>query len=126
MRIWRRSRNAEPNDSPLQLNGEKRANKVQTYNVRLETYNTFCYKRPMDEPHDRLQIARQNAGFENATDAARAFAWNENTYRSHENGERGLRLAIAERYAAAFETSAAWLLTGEGEDEARPEPKNIV
>jgi hypothetical protein len=80
----------------------------------------------MDEPHERLQIARRNAGFENATDAARAFAWNENTYRSHENGERGLRLPIAERYAKAFNTSAAWLLTGEGESEVRPEPKNVV
>jgi len=80
----------------------------------------------MDEPHDRLATARRSAGFENATDAARAFAWNENTYRSHENGERGLRLPIAERYAKAFGTSAAWLLTGEGESEPRPEPKNVV
>jgi phage repressor protein C with HTH and peptisase S24 domain len=80
----------------------------------------------MVEPFERLRIARQNAGFDNATDAARAFGWNENTYRSHENGERGLRLAIAERYAEAFETSAGWLLTGEGEAEPKPEPKNIV
>ena len=72
----------------------------------------------MEEPHDRLAIARRNAGFENATEAARAFAWNENTYRSHENGERGLRLAIAERYARAFDASAAWLLTGEGASDA--------
>ena len=76
----------------------------------------------MEEPHQRLQSARQNAGFENATDAARAFGWNENTYRSHENGERGLRAAIAERYAKAFRTTAAWLLTGDG----RVEAKNIV
>jgi phage repressor protein C with HTH and peptisase S24 domain len=80
----------------------------------------------MEEPYQRLQFARENAGFENATDAARAFAWNENTYRSHENGERGLRPAVAERYAKAFRTSAAWLLTGEGDGEARPEPKNVV
>ncbi|HET6376687.1 MAG TPA: S24 family peptidase [Methylocella sp.] len=80
----------------------------------------------MQQPHERLQIARQNAGFSNATDAARAFAWNENTYRSHENGERGLRLEVAERYAKAFGTSAAWLLTGEGEAKAKAEPKNTV
>jgi phage repressor protein C with HTH and peptisase S24 domain len=80
----------------------------------------------MEQPHERLQIARRNAGFETATDAARTFAWNENTYRSHENGERGLRLPIAERYAEAFGTSAAWLLTGEGEPDPQPEPKNTV
>jgi len=73
----------------------------------------------MEEPYQRLQSARQNAGFEYATDAARAFGWNENTYRSHENGERGLRPAIAERYAKAFRTTAAWLLTGEGQVEAK-------
>jgi phage repressor protein C with HTH and peptisase S24 domain len=76
----------------------------------------------MAEPFERLQAARENAGFENATDAARSFGWNENTYRSHENGERGLRPAIAARYADAFRTTAAWLLTGEGPQETR----NIV
>ncbi len=80
----------------------------------------------MEEPHDRLATARRNAGFENATEAARAFGWNENTYRSHENGERGLRLPIAERYARAFGASAAWLLTGEGEADAAPAPQNVV
>ena len=77
-------------------------------------------------PHARsirqTQQARQRAGFENATDAARAFGWNENTYRSHENGERGLKKDIAEKYARAFRISAAWLLTGEGATQR----KNIV
>jgi phage repressor protein C with HTH and peptisase S24 domain len=73
----------------------------------------------MEEPYQRLQIARQKAGFENATDAARTFGWNENTYRSHENGERGLKLAVAERYARAFTTTAAWLLTGESVQQPR-------
>ncbi len=76
----------------------------------------------MREPYQRLQTARQRAGFENATDAARAFGWNENTYRSHENGERGLKKDIAEKYARAFGVSPAWLLTGEGVAQR----KNIV
>ncbi|ACB95038.1 XRE family transcriptional regulator [Beijerinckia indica] len=83
----------------------------------------------MDQPFHRLQIARQQAGFESATEAARAFGWNENTYRSHENGERGLRIAIAERYAKAFDVSAAWLLTGENEEDRQApekEPKYTV
>jgi len=73
----------------------------------------------MQQPFERLQIARQRAGFESATEAARAFGWNENTYRSHENGERGLRLTVAERYAKAFDISAAWLLTGENDEEGQ-------
>ena len=80
----------------------------------------------MEQPHDRLAAARRAAGYDNATDAARACGWNENTYRSHENGERGLRLAVAERYARAFNTSAAWLLTGEGEAEAASARRNVV
>lgn len=80
-----------------------------------ETYSTLCDVRLMDEaPHERLQKARARAGFEDATAAARAYGWNENTYRSHENGMRGLRSDPARRYARAFRTSAAWLLTGEG------------
>jgi phage repressor protein C with HTH and peptisase S24 domain len=76
----------------------------------------------MEEPSDRLQWARRRAGYEGATEAARAFGWNENTYRSHENGERGLKRPIAERYAKAFNVSPGWLLTGEG----AVERKNIA
>ena len=81
-----------------------------------ETYSTVCYPEGMSEPYERLQEARARAGFANATDAARAFGWNENTYRSHENGERGLKPSVAERYAAALKVSAGYLLTGEGGD----------
>jgi transcriptional regulator with XRE-family HTH domain len=60
----------------------------------------------------RLQQARAQAGYENATDAAKMFGWNENTYRSHENGERGITRA-ADKYARAFGVTSGWLLTGE-------------
>jgi len=76
----------------------------------------------MNEPFERLQRARAKAGYSQATDAARAFGWNENTYRSHENGERGLKPAVAEKYARAFRVSAAWLLTGEQGDVVRTVP----
>lgn len=72
-----------------------------------------------DEPHERLRSARRAAGFAEATDAAHAFGWNENTYRSHENGQRGLRRDVAERYAKRLRVSAGWLLTGEGTMELR-------
>ena len=62
-----------------------------------------------------MQYARRKAGFADATAAANAFGINENTYRSHENGARGLKAGTAKRYAKVFHTSAAWLLTGEGD-----------
>ncbi|HEV2557280.1 MAG TPA: S24 family peptidase [Microvirga sp.] len=69
----------------------------------------------MSEPFERLQEARKRAGFDNPTDAARAFGWNEVTYRSHENGTRGLKPPIAERYGRAFKINPGWLLTGHGD-----------
>lgn len=69
------------------------------------------------EPSDRLQKARLDAGFENAVDAARAYGWKESTYISHENGIRGLKPAVAERYAKAFRRPAEWILYGKGKNE---------
>jgi transcriptional regulator with XRE-family HTH domain len=62
----------------------------------------------------RLREARQAAGFENATEAAERFGWEVVTYRSHENGIRGLRPTVAKKYAKAYEISLSWLMTGEG------------
>lgn len=50
-----------------------------------------------------------------ATDAARRHHWNENTYRSHENGTRPLSKSAAANYAKAFKVAAGWLLYGEGD-----------
>lgn len=66
----------------------------------------------MMEPKDRLREARLKAGFHNATDAARAYNLGVSTYISHENGARGLKPDVAERYAKAFRTSPEWLLYG--------------
>jgi DNA-binding XRE family transcriptional regulator len=62
---------------------------------------------------DRLKIAREKAGFELPSDAARHFGWSEHTYKSHENGARGVRLDVAKKYAAAFRVSVSWLTTGD-------------
>jgi phage repressor protein C with HTH and peptisase S24 domain len=77
----------------------------------------------MDTPADRLKQARAVAGFRTATDAALRFGWNVNTYKSHENGQRNLRVDRVEQYASAFGVSPAWLqfggsLTGQGDGEA--------
>ena len=71
------------------------------------------------EPYERLRQARVKAGFKQITDAARAHGWNEITYTSHENGARGLRPAVAERYAKAYRVPAEWLLYGKGKPAAK-------
>lgn len=92
-----------------------------------ETYRLMCDVSEMEEPFERLQKARAKAGYVSATDAARAFGWNEITYRAHENGGRGLKPKVAEQYAKAFKVSAAWLLTGEGSDStSRPAAGSTV
>jgi SOS-response transcriptional repressor LexA len=69
----------------------------------------------VQEVHDRLRQARIAAGYEKSVDAARAFGWNEVTYRAHENGTRGLTRTTISKYAKVFRVPVAWLLTGEGE-----------
>lgn len=76
----------------------------------------------LDTPAGRLQWARRRAGYKRPADAAKAFGWNENTYKSHENGARGLRPKPAARYGRAFHVPAGWLLTGEGDPGTRKSP----
>jgi phage repressor protein C with HTH and peptisase S24 domain len=72
------------------------------------------------DPHERLAKAREQAGYAQPTDAARAMGLKQtSTYLSHENGTRGLSRAAA-RYAAFFRVSLEWLLTGRGDMQARP------
>lgn len=66
----------------------------------------------MSEPADRLRQLRLRKGFSTASDAAKAFGWNEHTYKSHENGIRGVRLDAARKYAVAYGSTAAFILTG--------------
>lgn len=61
----------------------------------------------------RLIQARRDRGFEDAKAAADFFGWNYTTYSQHERGERGLKKAVAEKYATAFRVSVGWLTTGE-------------
>lgn len=78
-------------------------------------------------PFERLRWARRKAGFRGSSEAAERFDWNKNTYKSHENGVRGIKPESAERYARAFSVSAAWLLTGErGESALSPEEERLI
>jgi hypothetical protein len=65
----------------------------------------------------RLRLARENAGYSSSRGAAVANGWNENTYKSHEQGERqkdGLKTEYVEKYARAFRVNPYWLMTGNG------------
>ena len=65
--------------------------------------------------HERLKLARENASYDTAADAARAFGWNEVTYRAHENGQNGIKLELARRYARAFRVRVEWMVSGAGQ-----------
>lgn len=64
----------------------------------------------MKNAGDRLRALRVKRGFSTAADAAKAFGWNEHTYKSHENGIRGIRPDAARKYAAAFGSTAGHIL----------------
>jgi len=63
---------------------------------------------------DRLRLARKEAGFEEAKDAAASLGVNRFTYAQHENGTRGFKRDKAELYARRFGVNIEWLLTGKG------------
>jgi DNA-binding XRE family transcriptional regulator len=76
----------------------------------------------MGERHDRLRQARIAAGFERASDAATRFGWNENTYKSNENGNAPFSFRKARDYAEAFGVRAEWLYDETGPTQAGSEP----
>jgi len=60
-------------------------------------------------PAERLKELREKR-YETAKEAADAFGWNEVTYRSHESGGRNIPLHTARKYAAAYGSSASYIL----------------
>ena len=57
--------------------------------------------------------------------AARFFGWPENTYKSHEQGERqvkALKYDHAEKYARAYNITVEWLVLGRGHPFSKPLP----
>jgi hypothetical protein len=72
----------------------------------------------------RLRFARERAGFPSIRAAAQEFEWNENTYKSHEQGERGrdgIKPRHLEKYARAFAVDITWLTYGTGSPTPKPE-----
>ena len=81
---------------------------------------------PIEEINERLREARVKAGYKSPIDAARAFGWNEHTYKSHENGIRGIRPDAARKYARAFRVDVAWLLAGNSSVSRKPDLVSTV
>lgn len=67
------------------------------------------------ELHERLQKAREYAGFQTAAEAAEALGMKYPTYAGHENGSSGFRANKGEVYARRFKVSFEWLMSGRGE-----------
>lgn len=84
------------------------------------------YAGAMKEASDRLRELRIKKGFGSPSEAARAFGWNEHTYKSHENGIRGIRLPAARKYAAAYGSTPAYILTGSDGHGAAPSINQVI
>lgn len=71
------------------------------------------------EKNERLQFARKKAGFETASEAARALGISTQTYAAHENGSRSFKEGSARKYARRFGVDVTWLIFGKGSPEER-------
>ncbi|GGD31066.1 LexA family transcriptional regulator [Aureimonas glaciei] len=78
----------------------------------------------MVEPKVRLRELREKAGLSGPAEAARRFKFNENTYTSHENGNRPISKKAAQKYAEAYGATAGWILFGN--DNQSPRPADIL
>ena len=87
-------------------------------------HNFLCQKLFMDM-HERLTIARRDAGYTKRADAVRALDVSYPTYAGHENGAREFDWETAKRYAKKFNVTPEWLLDGNTETaKTKPSPKN--
>lgn len=78
-------------------------------------HNGVRYYDSMNDPAERLRIARLRAGYETGKEAAEALGFPVSTYLGHENGSRGYPAKKAAIYARRFKVREQWLLYGVGE-----------
>lgn len=72
------------------------------------------------EKHERLQHARERAGYVTKADGARAAGVGVTTYVAHESGQNGFNEKLAMAYAKAFRVSPQWLMFGIGKPSDGP------
>lgn len=87
------------------------------------SYYTFAL---MVDAADRLRALRVKKGYATAADAARAFGWNEHTYKSHEGGVRGIRTDAARKYASAFGSTPGYIMGVSGNGTETKSVNHIV
>jgi SOS-response transcriptional repressor LexA len=80
---------------------------------------------------ERLQAAREAAGFRSARAAAKENDWPESTYRAHEGGTRTIGQDDAERYtrrfrAAGVRVAAKDILFGRAGDDRQDMPDGLI
>lgn len=64
--------------------------------------------------HERLALAREQAGYKTAVEGAAAVGVPYGTYSGHENGASGFRADKGELYARKFKVRFEWLMRGTG------------
>jgi transcriptional regulator with XRE-family HTH domain len=69
----------------------------------------------MDTLHERLRQARKQAGYSSMEQFSQKFRIPFPTYRSHEEGKRGIKEDMVRKYSEHLGVNWVWLLTGEGE-----------
>ena len=74
---------------------------------------------------ERLKQTRIRRGYEYPKDAADAFGWNKNTYKSHENAQRGIPIETLEQYARAFRVRPEYLAFGAEQEVQMPDPQHV-
>lgn len=88
----------------------------------------LCHAEGMEEspdtPHERLALARQQAGFADKADFARAVGIHATTYRAYENGQNGFA-KLASLFASKLGVSTDWLLHGDSAPRSPPR-KQVV
>lgn len=65
----------------------------------------------------RLHQARLAANLGGYRKLSQRFGWNENSYKSHEQGKSSFGIVDARKYAKAFKVSSQWLFMGTGTPE---------
>lgn len=74
----------------------------------------------MSDVNDRIRDARKRAGFKSAAAAAQKLGMAVSTYASHENGQTpSPPREDVQRYAKLFRVSPGWILTGDGQIDAK-------
>lgn len=72
---------------------------------------SYMTEPQLDSPHERLAWAREQAGYADKADFARAVGVNATTYRAYENGQNGFA-KHAGTFAKKLKVSTDWLLSG--------------